>query len=405
VFDAQGAVSHFVAVKEDITTQKSLETELLHAQKLESVGRLAGGIAHDFNNMLQAIIGYTALALARVNPSGQLGQDLREIRKAAEHSASLTRQLLAFARRQPINPIALNLNDVVAAVFKMLERLIGEDIELVWRPGDGLWFVKVDPHQIEQVLANLAVNARDAMTGGGTLAIQTSNMVVGKAYYAPHVDVVPGEYVLLEVSDTGSGMEKEVAAHVFEPFYTTKEVGKGTGLGLATAYGIVKQHDGLILLDSTPGQGTTFRILLPRVIEESHDVQTASGTTAPVSGNETVLVVEDEPAILDIAKRVLEENGYTVFAAQTTKEALALWDEHSGQIDLLITDVVMPGMSGKELKESFTSRKPGLKYLYISGYTADLLANRGVLNEGVHFLQKPFDVQVFVKQVRHVLDT
>ncbi|MCR4407477.1 MAG: PAS domain S-box protein [Anaerolineae bacterium] len=395
----------------DITERKraeeereKLEAQLRQAQKMEAVGRLAGGVAHDFNNMLTTILGYADLALREVSPESPLHDDLLEIVKAAQRSADLTRQLLAFARRQTVNPIVLDLNDAVSGLLKMLRRLIGEDIDLIWMPGHDLWPVKIDPSQVDQLLANLAVNARDAITGVGKITIETHNVVLDEAYCVDHVDFLPGEYVMLAVSDTGVGMSKEVLEHLFEPFFTTKEVGKGTGLGLATVYGIVKQNDGFINVYSEPGQGTTFKIYLPRSEAQSVEIP-AEKTAEPLwGGRETVLIVEDEKAILDIGERVLEGLGYTVLVARSPNEAIRLAEEHVGDIHLLITDVVMPEMNGRDLAEQLTSIRPGIKCLYMSGYTANVIAQRGVLNEGVCFIQKPFSAMSLAVKVREALE-
>ena len=389
----------------DITPLKKLETQFLQAQKMESVGRLAGGVAHDFNNMLGVIIGHAEMAMMQVSTSEPLHQSLQEIRNAAQRSADLTRQLLAFARKQTVQPQVLDLNDTVAGMLKMLQRLIGEDIDLVWMPGHDLWKVKIDPSQIDQILANLAVNARDAIAGVGKLTIETDNVVLDDGTIALTIrNCVSGEYVLLAVSDNGCGMDKETLAHIFEPFFTTKGVGEGTGLGLATVYGIVKQNDGFINVYSEPGHGTTFKIYLPRFEAEAAQAQAETAAKPLQRGTETVLLVEDEEAILDIGQAILEELGYTVLTAGTPGEAIRLAGEYAGDIHLLITDVVMPEMNGRELAERLTAMKPGLKCLYMSGYTADVIAHRGVLDEGVHFIQKPFSMKDLAAKVREVLE-
>ncbi len=395
----------------DITERKRteeerarLETQLRQAQKMEAVGRLAGGVAHDFNNMLTTILGYAELALHEVSPESSLHDDLLEICKAARRSADLTRQLLAFARRQTVSPIVLDLNDAVSGMLKMLRRLIGEDIDLVWMPGHDLWAVKIDPSQVDQLLANLVVNARDAIPGVGKVIIETHNVALDKAYCASHAGVVPGEYVMLAVSDTGIGMSKEVLEHLFEPFFTTKEMGKGTGLGLATVYGIVKQNDGFINVYSEPGQGTTFKIYLPRFEAKPAEIPVGKAAEMPRGGRETVLIVEDEKAILDISERILKELGYTVLIAKSPEEAIHLAEEHAGDIHLLITDVVMPEMNGRDLAERLASIKPGIKCLYMSGYTANIIAQRGVLNEGVCFIPKPFSSMALAVKIREALE-
>ncbi len=389
----------------DVTEEKKLEAQLMQAQKMEAVGRLAGGVAHDFNNMLTVIIGHTGLALMEIAPSDPLHEQLREIHEAARRSADLTRQLLAFARKQTIAPKVLNLNDTLSGMLNMLRRLIGEDIDLAWRPGDKLWDVKMDPSQIDQVLANLCINARDAVAEIGKVIIETGNTVLDEAYCACHAGSVPGEYVLLAVSDDGCGMDEITQAHLFEPFFTTKARGQGTGLGLATVYGIVKQNEGFINVCSEPGQGTTFRLYFPRNRAEPNGTIQESAVEIPRGGGgETVLVVEDEKAILDLGKRVLEKLGYTVLTARTPGEAIRLVETHSGDIHLLLIDVVLPEMNGRDLAERIDAIKPGLKHLYMSGYTTNVIAHRGVLEEGVHFIQKPFTMQDLVAKVREVLD-
>ena len=409
--DAGGKVVSLVGIGHDITDLKraeaereKLEEQLRQAQKLEAVGRLAGGVAHDFNNMLQTILGTTELLLTDAEPEDPRTADLHEIMAAARRSADLTRQLLAFARKQTIVPRVLNLNDMVANMSKMLARLIGEDVRLVWRPGAGLGPVKVDPSQLDQILANLAVNARDAIGGVGTLTIETANAELDATYCQAHPDVVPGAYVMLLVADTGCGMSQETLAHMFEPFFTTKQQGKGTGLGLATVYGIVRQNNGVIDLVSEPGKGTTFRIYLPRHAATARETAEALNLTADPTGSETVLVVEDEVSLLRLARRLLESLGYTVLVADSPGQAIRVATEYAGNIDLLLTDVVMPESSGRDLRERLGPTRPEMKCLFMSGYTADAIAHRGVLDEGLHFIQKPFAKAALAVKVRDVLD-
>ncbi len=380
-----------------------LQAQLLQAHKMESVGRLAGGVAHDFNNMLQVILGNTALALSQTQPGDPVHEDLLEIQKSAFRSADLTRQLLAFARKQTISPRILDLNETVSGMLKMLRRLIGEDIDLVWSPGNGLWPVKMDPAQVDQILANLAANARDAITGPGSLSLGTANVTLANADVLSQPDVAAGDYVSLSVSDTGRGMSPEVLEHLFEPFYTTKEVGKGTGLGLATVFGIVKQNGGFIQVRSEPGIGTTFKIHLRRA-DAADAGEATKAAIAPRPGTETILLVEDEAQVLNLGARILRQQGYTVLTASAPEKAIALATQHQARIHLLVTDVVMPGMNGRELKNRLDALHPGMGCLFMSGYTADVIAHSGVLEAGVHFLEKPFTVQSLTTKIRELLD-
>jgi PAS domain S-box-containing protein len=395
----------------DITSRKVAEKEkakltgqLQQAQKMESVGRLAGGVAHDFNNMLGVILGHAELALERVDSAGPLHNDLVNIQSAAQRSADLTRQLLAFARKQTVAPKALNLNDTVAGMLKMARRLIGEDIQLEWRPGENLCLVNIDPTQIDQILANLCVNARDAIANVGKITIETGNKVIDAELAAATVGMVPGDYVWLAVGDDGCGMDPATLSHAFEPFFTTKEVGKGTGLGLATVYGIVKQNNGFIDAHSELGKGTVFTIYLPRHVGKTVPARLdgATGTVEP--GRETILLVEDETSLLEITQRMLGKHGYRVLTASTPGQAIQLAREHAGTIDLLITDVVMPEMNGRDLAKNILSLYPQTKRLFMSGYTADVIAHQGVLDEGVFFIQKPFSAQDLAAMVRKVLE-
>jgi signal transduction histidine kinase len=396
----------------DITERKraeeereKLQAQLAQTQKMESVGRLAGGVAHDFNNMLSVILGHTEMALDEIDPTQNAHADLQGVLGAAHRSADLVRQLLAFARKQTIIPKVLDLNETVEGMLNLLRRLIGEDIDLARLPGRELWPVKIDPSQIDQVLANLCVNARDAITGVGKVTIETGNAVFDEAYCREHAGFVPGEYVLLAVSDDGCGMDQKVLNNLFEPFFTTKEVGKGTGLGLATVYGIIKQNNGFINVYSEPGHGTTFKLYLPRtdlpVSEERH----SEHGEKDLGGTETILLVEDEESVLALGKAILERYGYAVLTARSPAEAMSLAERHPGPIHLLVTDVVMPGMNGRELKERLYASRPGLKCVFVSGYTANMVAHRGILDEGVHFLQKPFPVKALAEKVREVLDS
>ena len=396
--------SDVTIIKEMEQERKRIGEQLIQAQKMESVGRLAGGVAHDFNNMLGAILGYTELGMLEVNPTDPTHEILKDIQKAGQRSVDLTRQLLAFARKQTVAPKVLDLNETLEGMLKMLRRLIGEDIDLTWLPGKDLGRVRMDPSQIEQLLANLCVNARDAIHDTGKITVETGAVTFDETDCAAHAGLVPGEYVLLAVSDNGCGMNAETLSHLFEPFFTTKEVGKGTGLGLATVYGMVKQNNGFIDVHSEPGQGTAFKIYLPRNTTETGRT-TKNDTAQPAArGHETILLVEDEPMILDITIKMLERQGYTVQAAATPGEAIRLAREHAGEIHLLMTDVVMPEMNGKALAKNLLSLYPNLKRLFMSGYTSDVIAHHGVLDEGVQFIQKPFSVQTLAVKVREVLD-
>ena len=405
-----GGIPHIISLTKDITErrqaeeeQEKLQAQLLQSQKMESVGRLAGGVAHDFNNMLAAILGHAELALEEVGLWHSLRANLEEIRKAAQRSADLTRQLLAFARRQTVAPRMLDLNDTVDGMLKMLRRLIGEDIDLVWIPKADLWPMKIDPSQVDQVLVNLCVNARDAIPGVGKVTIETGNIAFDAAYCRDHPGFVPGDFVMLAVSDDGEGMGKDVLDHLFEPFFTTKELGLGTGLGLATVYGIVKQNEGFINVYSETGKGTTFRICFPRAMRETAVPLSARAAEKPPGGNETVLLVEDERAILDLGRAMLQRLGYTVLTAGKPADAVSLAEDHSENIDLLMTDVVLPGLNGLELAARITELKPGLKCLFMSGYTANVIAHHGVLDEGVCFIQKPFSLQELASKVKEAL--
>ena len=395
----------------DVTARKKAEREreelreqLVQAQKMETIGTLAGGVAHDFNNMLSVINGYAEMALGRTRPEDPLQADLQAILDAGRRAADITRQLLAFARKQTIKPRVLDLNDSVAGLLNMLGRLIGEDVELAWIPGEGVWPVMLDPTQIDQILANLCVNARNAIEGVGRITIETDNVELDEEYCRHHAGFRPGSYAVLTVSDDGCGMDRETQARIFEPFFTTRGLGEGTGLGLSTVYGIVKQNEGFINVYSEPGKGTTFRIYLRR---HEGDAAQAGATVAaaPSEGHgETVLLVEDEPAILSLGRRMLESLGYRVLTAGTPREALAIADEHADGIVLLITDVVMPGMNGRELSRRLQERYPGAGTLFMSGYTPNVVTHRGVLEEGVHFMHKPFSRAELAAHVRAALE-
>jgi len=398
-------------VFQDITEQKNihnekakLEAELYQAQKIESIGRLAGGIAHDFNNMLTVIQGYSQMGLMESDPETLYHTYFEEINKTSYRSADLTNQLLAFARKQTIAPKVLDLNDTISGMLKMLQRLIGEDIHLAWHPAPDLWLIKADPSQIDQILANLCVNARDAIKNTGQVTIKTRNNTFNADFCQNHPDSLPGEYIHLSVSDDGSGMDQETMSHVFEPFFTSKGLGEGTGLGLATVYGIVKQNNGFITLDSELGKGTTFSIHLPRHVGEIGSKSNKDIVMQVSLGRETILLVEDDSAILKMATSTLTKQGFNVLQANSPMDAIRLVKEYDGVINLLITDVIMPVMNGKDLANKLLSLNPQLMCLYMSGYTADAISQHGVLDEGVYFIQKPFSLPDLANKVRQVLD-
>ena len=410
VFNKKGESLGRRASNRDITERKRAEkeqevlrTQLIQAQKMESVGRLAGGVAHDFNNMLSVILGYTELALDKVEPSDPLRKYLLQIFDAGKRSADITRQLLAFARKQTIAPKVLDLNETVESMLKMLRRLIGEDVNLAWLPGIGLWPVKIDPSQMDQLLANLCVNARDAIKGVGKITIETGIVTFDEAYCADHLGFIPGDFILLSVSDDGCGMDKEILDKIFEPFFTTKEEGQGTGLGLAMVYGIVKQNNGFVNVYSEPGQGTTFNIYLPCHEGEAEEIRETLTTEIPSGHGEMILIVEDEVAILELGRTLLERFGYTVLTASTPGEALLLAKVHANEIHLLITDIVMPEMNGRQLADQLHTLYPNIKPLFMSGYTANVIAHRGILDEGVNFMHKPFSAKDLATKVHAAL--
>lgn len=404
IYDEAHEIVNYVAVKQDISDLIHLEEQLRQSQKMEAIGQLAGGVAHDFNNLLTAINGYSALALQRLEDGHPIKSYLEEVKKAGDRATNLTRQLLAFGRKQILQPLALNLNGVVSDMNQMLRRLIGEDIVLTAKLNSDVGKVMADPGQIEQVLVNLVVNARDAMPRGGDLTIETENVELDAEYGGKHMGVAPGQYVRLAVSDTGEGMSEEVRQRIFEPFFTTKEKGKGTGLGLSTVYGIVKQSGGNIWVYSEPGKGTTFKVYLPRVESKTHDSGKTVVEPAPLGGSETILLVEDEDVVRGLARRILEQAGYSVVAASRGDEALRYCEEHAAEVDLLLTDVVMPEMSGKELADQLKLQSPELKMLFMSGYTDESIVHHGVLDSRVEFIQKPFTPKALVRKVREVLD-
>ena len=411
VRDATGQIANFVAVKHDISykiqmqaEQEALQEQLYQAQKIESIGRLAGGVAHDFNNMLQTILGNIELTLDSISPEYEAYDYLLEIQSTARRSALLTRQLLAFARRQTVNPKVLNLNDTISGLLMMLRRLIGENISLSWKPGLKAGSIMMDPSQIDQILANLCVNARDAISGSGVILIETGEAVFDTEFCALNPGYQPGEFVVMGISDTGSGMTDEVMEHIFEPFFTTKSVGEGTGLGLATVYGIIKQNKGFINVESEPDQGTAFKIYIPKYKEVTGDHPLRPKLTPMRSGTETILLVEDDPTILNMGKTILLRLDYEVLTAGTPNDAIRIVQEYTGDIHVLITDIVMPEMNGRMLADCLKTLRPDLKCIYMSGYTADVVAHDGILDTGIVFLQKPFTRGELAQKIREVLD-
>ena len=410
VKDEAGRIAYLMGSFVDITERKKaesekalLESQLLQAQKMETVGRLAGGVAHDFNNMLSVILGYAALIKTRLPAGDPLVHYVEEILSAGTRSRDITGQLLAFSRKQIIAPRAVDLNGVIANTQNMIGRLIGEDIDLRFAPGKDTGTITFDPLQMEQLLINLAVNARDAMAEGGKLTLETSNVRLDEAYCRDHAGFVPGEYVLLQMSDTGVGMDKETLAHIFEPFFTTKEVGKGTGLGLATVYGIIKQNHGFINVYSEVGFGTTFKIYIPRALAAGAVAEQAE--QAPIAfGSGTILLVEDDAMVRTMTTQMLEALGYSVLVAEGPQDALSLCERRETSVDLLMTDVIMPEMNGKELKRRIEAVRPGIRTLLMSGYTSDVIAHHGVLDEGIHFIQKPFNIEDLARKVRDAIN-
>lgn len=397
-----GVTIRYEGMNEDITDRKLLEGQLRQSQKMEAVGRLAGGVAHDFNNALAVITGYGDLLQLQLSSNDPLRKHAEEIAKAGRRAATLTRQLLGFSRKQVINPVVLDLNSVIDELENMLRRLIGEDIQVSFKRERRLGRVKIDPGQVEQILMNLAVNARDAMPMGGRLCIETANAELDETYARQNVYVKPGSFVMLSVSDTGSGMDKHTQAHIFEPFFTTKDPGKGTGLGLSTVYGIVKQNQGYIQVYSELGRGATFKVYFPLVEEEMQAILPTAEPSLP-GGMETVLLVEDEEALRKLARTCLESRGYYVLEAAEAASATEIAQRHAGEIDLLLTDVVMPGVSGRELAHRLAELRPSLKVLYMSGYTGDLVARHGVLDPGILLLEKPFTLHSLLTKVRQAL--
>jgi PAS domain S-box-containing protein len=403
VRDAGGNVTNFVGVQTDVTERRQLEAQLLQSQKMDAVGRLAGGIAHDFNNILSVILSYAQMIGGDLDSGNPLRTDIEEISKAARRAADLTRQLLAFSRQQVFEAKVIDLHRIVAGMEKMLHQLLGADIELALLPASDLWSIKADPGQVEQVLMNLAVNARDAMPEGGDLTLETTNVVLDGDYARTHADVRPGSYVMLAVTDTGIGMDPKTQVRIFEPFFTTKESGKGTGLGLAMVFGIVKQSGGHIWVHSEPGKGTTFKVYFPRVGGAAEATASEPPTTEFGRATETILLVEDDDQVRTLAQLILQRCGYVVLTASNGGEALLIGEKHGAKIHLLLTDVVLPRMSGRQLAERLSPLRPKMKVLFMSGYTDDAILQHGVLDSGVAYLQKPLTPASLTRKVREVI--
>jgi len=404
--DGKGNVIQMIEYALDITEHDRLEKQFLQSQKMEAVGRLAGGVAHDFNNLMTVIIGYSEILLMNPTLDNKNRYYIEQIKSSGDSAASLTQQLLAFSRKQILQPKVVNLNKLAADIKKMLTGIIGEDIELFTTFEPELGMIRADPAQIEQVIVNLGVNARDAMPGGGKLTIETKNVYLDGAYCASHASMREGWYIMLAVSDTGQGMDEETKKHIFEPFFTTKEKGKGTGLGLATVYGIVKQNGGHIWIYSELNEGTTFKVYFPRIDNTDKEGDPGGMKNNLVGGHETILLVDDEEVVRNMIATTLKTFGYTVLQAESGEEALQIYEQSSEKpIHLMITDVVMPGMSGYELVKQLSKKIPDIKVLYISGYTDNTIVHHGMLNKGLHFLQKPFTPNVLAEKVREVLDS
>ncbi len=404
VRNERGETTHFIAIMQDLTERNQIEAEMRQAQKMQAVGRLAGGVAHDFNNMLNVILLNAEIALMDETLPAEHRTHFLDIQQAGNRSVDLTRQLLAFSRKQPASPKVIDLNQVVAENLRMMHRLIGEDVQLTFNPGPGIWPIRMDPSQVNQILANLVINARDALQSAGSIIIETANAELDETAVRSLGHLPPGDLVLLSVSDTGCGIAPDHLEHIFEPFFTTKGEGMGTGLGLATVYGIVKQNRGAIYAHSLPGIGTTMKVYFPRFSGEGEEEAEKPQETSP-RGTETLLVAEDEPAVLMVLKSSLEKQGYLVLAASSPAEARLLSEKYEGRIHLLVTDVVMPGMNGPELQQAIVQARPDLKTLFISGYAGDIIAQRGLLEKGTQFLQKPFRILDLAKKVREALDS
>ncbi|MCF7944816.1 MAG: PAS domain S-box protein, partial [Spirochaetia bacterium] len=409
--NADGKLIGLIGIGRNITARRkandekeNLTKQLQHIQKLESIGRLAGGVAHDFNNMLSVITGFTDLSLEQIQKDNPIYSHLAEVKNAAQRSVDITKKLLAFARKQNIEPKKIDLNKTLENMLNMLRRLIGENIKLDWVPDDKLWPIQADPSQIDQIITNLCINGRDAIEGEGEISIETKNISLDEEYCANHIGFLPGDFVVITVTDNGCGMDKETQSNIFEPFFTTKEVGKGSGLGLSTVYGIVKQNKGFINIYSEIGGGTSFRVYLPRYADTSKEYEPSPHHTIPKGNRESILIVEDEQSIRMLTKWMLEKLNYSVIIADSAENAISIAVNHEKNIDMLITDVVMPEMNGRDLSERLKKVVPQLKVLYMSGYTANVIVHKGILENGLHFMQKPFSQFDIAVKVRETLD-
>lgn len=402
VFDRDGQIINYVAIKYDVTEKRALENQLNHALKMEAIGRLAGGVAHDFNNMLNVILGYSEIITSKFSPNDPVLKDLIEIKNAARRSVDITRQLLAFSRKQIIAPRVIDMNKTIEGMEKMLARVIGEDIDILFVPGENLWKVRLDPSMVDQIIANLVINARDAMKNGGKLTIETLNGVIDKAYCTTHAGFIPGNFAMLAVSDNGTGMDKETMSHVFEPFFTTKDKAEGTGLGLSSVYGSVKQSNGFINVYSEPGKGTTFKLYFPQYHGKTKKTEIETDVLKKFK-TATVVLVEDDEMLLNLAKTMLEYIGHNVVAFANPNDALAFCDKSKSSIDILLTDIVMPDMNGRKLRDLIVAENPEIRTIFMSGYTANVIAHQGILEKEVSFLQKPFTMDDLAKKIEEIL--
>jgi signal transduction histidine kinase/CheY-like chemotaxis protein len=405
LFAKDGSILEWVGTCIDITERKELEKQLIQSQRLEAIGRLSGGIAHDFNNLMTAVVGYSDLLTMKLVHDSDICKDIEQIKKAGQSAASLSRQLLAFSRKQILQPRVVDLNHIVDDIDKVLQRVIGEDISLITVLEPQLGYISVDPGQMEQVIMNIAVNARDAMPNGGKLTIETGNVYQDERYAQKYLGFQPGSYVMLAMTDTGTGMDEETKSHIFEPFFTTKEEGKGTGLGMSTVYGIVRQSNGHIFVYTEPGRGTTFKIYLPRIEGNAEPEEKEELAVKVLNGTETLLVVEDNDSVRNLARKVLGDYGYTILEAEDGESALKLSEAHEGSIHLMLVDIVMPGISARDLVGRLKTFRPQMKVLYMSGYTENAIVHQGILTPGTPFLQKPFTPVGLVSKVREVLDS